>query len=165
MNLSAVRLRLAYRLFLAVITAIALFVIWSGWRLKYYGPLGPGPGFFPVWIGILLALACLAALFNSLAEGRDEAGTPFFEDAEGGKRVLLVIVALLALWPGLKYLGFRLAMLAFVWVVPRVFGARPLWQRAALALLLSFGVAYGFERGLGVELPAPDLEFLQALGF
>ena len=165
MNLSAVRLRMVYRLFLLVITAIALFVSWSGWRLKYYGPLGPGPGFFPVWVGILLALACICALFSSLAKGRDEEGIPFFEDAEGGKSVLLVIVALLALWPGLKYLGFRLTMLVFVWVVPRVFGARPLWQRAAIAVLLSFGVAFGFERGLGVQLPEPELEFLQALGF
>ena len=151
----------AYRAFLLLFIAAGGFVVYSGLRLKYYGVLGPGPGFFPVWVGVLLVAACLLALGENLREGASSAS--FFSDPASGRRVLWVLLSLAALWLALKFAGFRLAMLGFVLVVPQVFGRQRPGRWLAVSLVLSFGVAYVFERWLGVELPAPALDSLQAL--
>ena len=154
----------AYRLFLACVTLAALFVVYSGWRLKYYGALGPGPGFFPVWIGALLAVVGLVALVQTWVGAARDDKRAFVDDHSGGRRVLAIVLALLGVGLGLKFLGFRLTMLVFVLMVPSIIERQKWWLRITLALLLSFGVGLVFERWLGVELPRPSIEWLQDAG-
>ena len=152
----------AYRGFLALLAAAGGFLVASGLDSKYWRLLGPGPGFFPIWVGGLLTACALAALLQSLVTARTAAG--FFATAEGKRRVLQVAFALALLWLGLAIFGFRLATFAFLLVVLGFLGSQSVRVRITSALVLSFGVAYVFERWLGVPLPAPAFEILQGFG-
>jgi hypothetical protein len=45
-----------------VLLGFALFVVWQALRLPYWAQTAPGPGFVPLWLGVLLAAAALALL-------------------------------------------------------------------------------------------------------
>ncbi len=36
----------------AVLAAFGIYVIWVAVKLPYVSDVGPGPGFFPLWLGI-----------------------------------------------------------------------------------------------------------------
>lgn len=152
----------AKRGFLLALASFAGFLIYSGFHLKYYVRTGPGPGFFPIWIGALLACGTLGLLARSFMEQDDT--EPFFPSREAATGVFAVLAALLATWFGLKYFGYRLTILAFCLFVPRVFGKQPLILTIATALFMSFAVGVIFERWLGVFLPDPSIEILKRLG-
>jgi putative tricarboxylic transport membrane protein len=147
---------------LSVLIAAGAFLIVSGLQLRYYVRTGPGPGFFPVWIGALLAASSLYLLVETFRsrDGRE----PFFPTGEAAKRLGLIVMLLLAAWVALEYLGYRLAILGFALVAPRLFGKQSTVTTIVVALIASFGVAYVFEKWLGVWLPTPQIEFLQRLG-
>lgn len=142
--------------------AIGLLLLATGIQLRYYVRTGPGPGFFPVWIGILLSISCLWALVGSFVHAHDV--TPFLPSREAGVRVGLVLLGLLATWLLLEYLGFRLAILLFALFVPRVLGRQSMLTVVGVAILASFGIGYVFETWLGVYLPRSSFEALSILG-
>lgn len=152
----------AKRGFLILLACFAGFLIFNGLHLKYYVRTGPGPGFFPIWIGGLLALGAMSLLVKSYFDDAD--GENFFQSQEAALGVIWVVAALVITWFGLKYLGFRLAILFFCLIVPRVFGTQPIVTTIAVAVFASFGVAYAFEKWLGVFLPEPAFEMLKILG-
>ena len=45
-------------------TVFSAFVVWEAWNLEYYTPLGPGAGYFPLWLGILMGGLSLAWLIQ-----------------------------------------------------------------------------------------------------
>jgi hypothetical protein len=45
---------------------LGLWVMWYAVDLVYYTPVGPGPGFFPMWLGGALAILSFAILALSL---------------------------------------------------------------------------------------------------
>lgn len=160
---AAMRADYVLRAFSVFLAGLGVFVVTSGFQLKYYGVLGPGPGFFPIWIGSLLVGACLVLLGQSLfVRSKSER---FFPSSDAAIRVLAVLLSLAAIWFALKYFGFRLAILLFTLCVPRILGRQSPVVAVAVALLASFGVAYAFEAWLGVPLPEPAFELLKALGF
>lgn len=147
---------------LAVMIAAGVFFVVTGLQLRYYVRTGPGPGFFPVWIGALLAASSLYLMVQSFRA--KEGVEPFFPSREAAQRVALVVLSLVCVWVALDYLGFRLAILGFALIVPQLFGRQSIVTTVVIAVIASFGVAYGFEKWLGVWLPTPTFEFLQRLG-
>jgi len=148
---------------LVVLIAVGAFLVFNGLHLRYYMRTGPGPGFFPVWIGTALAVTSLLLIVRSFVASENDG--PFFPSREAAQRVALAIASLICTWLALEYLGFRLAIFCFALVVPRLIARQSMLTSLIVALTASFGVGYAFEKWLGVFLPAPDLEFLQRLGF
>lgn len=151
------------RAFALCFAALGAFVVASGFKLKYYGVLGPGPGFFPIWLGSILVVACLVLFFRSFFVRAES--EPFFASSDAAIRVLAVVLSLAAIWLALHYLGFRLAILSFALFVPRILGRQSPVIAGTVALILSFGVGFAFETWLGVPLPEPAFESLKSLGF
>ncbi len=152
----------AKRLFLLALAGFSAFLIYSGFHLKYYVRTGPGPGFFPIWIGALLAFGSLMLLAQSFMETFEREA--FFPSREAATGVFTVLAALFAAWFGLKYFGYRLTIFAFCLFVPRVFGRQPRVLTILVALFMSFGVGFIFEKWLGVFLPDPSIDLLKNLG-
>lgn len=148
---------------LVVLIGAAVLVIVNGLRLRYYVRTGPGPGFFPIWVGGILAGCGLLLLGQSFFDG--DRTERFFLSREAALRVLTIVLSLAVVWAGLEYLGFRLAVFAFAIIVPRVLGSQSWAVTAGVALTASFGVAYGFEKWLGIQLPRSTFEPLAAIGF
>ena len=136
-----------------VFLLLSAFLGYHAWRLSYYTPLGPGPGFFPLWICILLAL--LAAFVFLRATFRESNALPegFFAPASGYRRIAAVVIALSAVAILMPTLGFRLTMLGFYLALLSLLGRRHPLETLILALIGSFGVFYLFVEFLSHPLP------------
>ncbi len=146
-------------------TAIGLFVAWHGYRLKIEGLYGPGPGFFPFWIGLGITLLGLVWL----AQASWRPVPPMPADFLPARPQLLglgaIIGAMAAFAALLRPLGFNLAMLGLLLFLFFVIDRKHAAAKLIIALLGSFGVHHVFEETLRVPLPYAALPLFQQLGF
>ena len=147
-------MRRPYQIAGGVLLALAGFIAFESLKLRYYTPLGPGPGFFPFWLSIVLAglASCLilqATLAHPQAMSKD-----FFASRTGYLKMGAVVLALVATTAFLERLGFRLTMLAMYLFLLCTLGRQNLIVTVVVALAGSFGVYYLFVRWLAVPLPA-----------
>ena len=127
----------------------------------------PGPGFFPMVVGVFLivtALGCLVQEFLPRVSGRDPAApSAASEDAAAvPERNLAKTAQLTALMIAyifiLKPLGFPLAICAFLALAIRIFGYRRWLPTLAMAAIIA-GISYvSFVLWLKVPLPLGILE-------
>jgi putative tricarboxylic transport membrane protein len=101
------------------LTGCAFFLLsvglgYASSSLKYYTPLGPGPGFFPVWMCIFLGLLSLCVVVQSSRHSLVGLPNDFLPTRRGALRMFVVVVELFLLALLLPVLGFRLTMLAFM---------------------------------------------------
>lgn len=146
-------MRLAWQVTGLVLLAAAALVAVEGVQLRYWTPLGPGAGFFPIWLAGLLALLALGMVVQA------RFGTPVAaEQAEpltrpGALRVAGVVVALCAVAGLMEPLGFRLTMTLLLFGLLVLLGGQRPVLAAAIALVGGFGGHALFDRVLGVALP------------
>ena len=60
----------------ACLAAFGIYVISVAARLDYVSEVGPGPGFFPLWLGIGLVLFASGLMLASLSISRSKAPWP-----------------------------------------------------------------------------------------
>lgn len=145
--------------------ALGAFLAWQGTRLRIDGDFGPGPGFFPFWIGV--ALMTLAGLWMAQLVFRpaDASGAAFLPSRESRGRLAVVFAALIGFMLLLRPVGFDLAMLSLLLVLFFTVDRRFIVAKIVIAFAASFGVHWLFERLLSVPLPYASLPALQQLGF
>jgi putative tricarboxylic transport membrane protein len=142
-----------YQITSVVLMLVAAFLARESLRLRYYTPLGPGPGFFPLWLSLLLALLA-AAMFWQATFGKPEAmPADFYTDRRGYLRMGAVVAALVGVIMLIGPLGFRLVMLAFYLFVLTALGRQHPLLTAIIALAGSFGVYHVFVKWLATPLP------------
>jgi putative tricarboxylic transport membrane protein len=120
--------------------------------------LGPGPGFFPFWLGLIGAILSVAILVQvTLARADEGTAVSVAPDLAPDRRMALqaigVLIALTAAAVLFEPLGYRLTMLPFIVGVLLVLGARSAIAIALTALAGSFGVFHVFYYWLKVPLP------------
>lgn len=150
-------------------------VIFSSFGLGYWTTLGPGPGFFPFWIGLLLAISSAVWLVQAL-RGNPNVGPQPEEPAvintenvtitrTAKKRPLwTVLLSLVVMASLLDVLGFQLTMFAFLLFQLKFQGGRKWLESLIIALVGSFGVFYLFTEVLQVTLPTSGIDLLEDLG-
>jgi len=139
----------------AVAALLLIFAVFAyeSFKLSLSDTLGPGPGFFPFWLGALgavLSVILLVQLHLGRVDVSDEALV--FEPA-GMRSVAAALGGLIAATALLDVLGFRMAMLFLIPFLLVVLGAR---NRTAIAICAgagSFGVYHVFFDLLKVPLP------------
>ena len=122
-------------------------------RLSYYSSLGPGPGFFPLWLCGLLAILALAMIAQATLGGDGPLPVDFFPDRTGALRIAVAILALFATAATMSLVGFRIGAFVFYVVLLVAFGRRNPLEILALAAIGSFGVYALFSRVLSQPLP------------
>ena len=140
---------------IATIALLIFFALFSyeSFKLSLSDTLGPGPGFFPFWLGVLgavLAVVLLVQLHSGHVDVSDEALT---FDLAGRRSVMVTLIALVAATGLLDVLGFRLAMLVLIAFLLVVLRARSRLAIAICAIAGSFGVYHVFFELLKVPLP------------
>lgn len=133
--------------------ALALFLGWHATRLPYYSSLGPGPGFFPVWLCGILAGLALIVLVGTLRGAGDQASTSFWPDREAWLPLLAVIGGLTFVVLTMEAVGYVAAMFVFYLVLVVLLGTRAPLAIIAVTLLGSFGTSTVFSRYLKQALP------------
>jgi putative tricarboxylic transport membrane protein len=133
--------------------------------MEYLTSIGPGPGFFPWWLGLLLTGLSAAWLVSAVWHPVPEANRRFLPEWRGLRRILLVMGAIIAVGLAMESIGFQIAMFAFVVFVLTALGWRRWGLTVILSAVLSFGVYHAFTRWLDVNLPQASIEILKRWGF
>ena len=144
--------------------ALSAFVVWESWNLEYYTKLGPGAGFFPLWLGVAIGGLSLVWLVQVSARKGRPKDAAFLPERGGIVRILSVLAALVAVAVLMDLLGFQLAMFVFLVFLLLVLGRQALWLTLIVALLGSVVVYRVFGSYLDVQLPPASLAFLARLG-
>jgi putative tricarboxylic transport membrane protein len=158
-------LRRVYQVAAVLFLALGIYMVVEARRMEYFTPIGPGAGFFPFWLGALMAVLAVAWLgqvsFGSLAFTPPD----FVPDRAGATRIVAVLLALVLLTGLVDRVGYCLTMLAFALGLLVGVGRQPLTASLPIALAASFGLYYVFRYWLGVQLPPSSLALLSDLGF
>ena len=133
--------------------SFGVYVAFEALKLPYVSEFGPGPGFFPLWIGIGLTLLSLllivANLFASTAveNSESQSGTAVGRALVGWSGLMLAIGLL-------HWLGFGLSLALLAAFLILALERRSPW----VAISVAFGLALGFHAifvlALGLSLPA-----------
>lgn len=138
----------------ATMMAICVFAIWQSLLLSLTDRLGPGPGFFSFWLallGVIFAGLLMLDVWRKRVIASDDA---IFPRGESAFRVLTIIAAVAGATLLMGWVGFELAMLAFIAVLTFALGERRWYAIGLFAIAGSFGVYYVFTRWLDVLLPS-----------
>jgi putative tricarboxylic transport membrane protein len=151
-------MRRFYQITGAALLLLAVFVALESLKLKYYTNQGPGPGFFPFWLSLLLGALAIIILLQAL-RSPEPMPPDFFASRTGYLRMAAVMAALAGTTALLDPLGFRLTMLAMYLFLLYTFGQRRPVVMTLVSLAGSFGVYHMFVRWLKVPLPIGVLGF------
>lgn len=133
--------------------ALFCFAIWQSLLIPFGDRLGPGPGFFPFWLGLLGAVLSAALIFEVSRLPADDPKDKLTPDISAIGRILAVLVLLTAAALFLDTLGFRLTALGFTLLLLPALGARSLIAIPIVSAVASFGVFHTFYYWLKVPLP------------
>jgi hypothetical protein len=78
----------------------------------YWGPTGPGSGFFPFWLGVTMAVLAVIFLVGAIRQ-RDPGGT-WLPDGRGVRRLAAVVGATVLFVVLLPFVGMTLATALFL---------------------------------------------------
>lgn len=132
---------------------LALFVGYLSTKLTYFTSLGPGPGFFPFWLSVILAALAVVMFMTAVRSPSEPLPEDFFSSTSGYLKSATAVLALIATATFIDRFGFIVTMVAFYAVLLFVFGRRHIVEIAALVFIGSFGVYYLFTKLLGAPLP------------
>ena len=145
----------AWRIAGAAFAAVCAFWAYESWQLSLQDALGPGPGFFPFCLslaGVLLSVMLILQGRPAAASGSEEE-QPLLPPGDALRKVILVLVALIAVTALLDVIGYRIAVAIFSAFLLYTLGARSWWVIVAFALAAGFGVHALFSDLLKVPLP------------
>jgi putative tricarboxylic transport membrane protein len=133
------------------LAALAGYIVVQAAGWEYMGPDGPGPGFFPLWYGVAMAVLSLALVASSALRGA-QAGEERIDWSKTG-RAFAAWLAFAVAVAAVKLAGFLIAFAALTFFLVAVLYRRPLKVAAAVAAG-STAAFYGlFSLALGVALP------------
>lgn len=148
-----------------LIVAFSLWVMASAMQLTYWTSLGPGPGFFPFWLGVFMATFSgiwFVQLWLKPLEGR---AIDFVPNRAGLARIASLILSVAVFGLLVEQVGFSVLMFVFLLFLLVVLGRQNALVTLAVSIIGSFGVYYLFTNYLNVHLPESSIAFLRDLGF
>ena len=144
-----------YAHFISVIFWLALGLLLSLWSLSYnIGTLTqPGPGFYPLGLGILLILFSLTLLVQGIRSSPTTKKVSPFSVSGGWKKVAYAVLVLLLLTFFFETIGYLLTFFLLIMLLMAGAGMRS-WKRILLAAFFSaLGVYLVFVLLLKQPLP------------
>jgi hypothetical protein len=120
----------------------------------------PGSGFFPFYLGLLLALLAAIHLAQSRRRGRDLPAEMADAARQGSWQRVLLFLGATALATGLfTVIGYPLAAFALMALLLYILGVRR-WMRCLFIALFAAGASYAlFVRWLQIPLPTAGFGF------
>jgi len=136
------------------LAATFAYFAYESFQLSLRDALGPGPGFFPFWLGMIGAVLAIVLLIQVRLDRVDLGTERLVFDRAGMKNAVLVLVGLIVATALLEVVGFRVSMLLLIPYLLLVLGARNRVAIGICSVAGSFGVYYVFFDVLKVSLPA-----------
>ena len=142
----------------AVTLLFGLVTVWLSIQMKIWVSFGPGPGFFPFTMGILLSFLSILWVIEAHRRGYS------VEESVDRSRVFGVIGSLLVLALLMDVIGYQITMALFLFFHMKIIGKQKWIASIIVTLAGSFGAYALFSNLLSVRLPVADIAFLQGLG-
>lgn len=136
-----------------LIIGVAAFFAWESARLPYYTAVGPGAGFFPLWLAIGLGALSLFVLLNSFRVPDEVVIEEFYPGRAGVFRIAATIASLGLYVAVLDMVGFRITTFVFCMALLHIYGRPKIWVAPLVSLAVSLGVHHGLVSWLQVYLP------------
>lgn len=136
---------------------VAGIVIYDSNRIGFgWAPEGPEAGYFPFYIGVLIAIASIVNLIQA-ARSSDLASKTFVERVQF-RSVLAVLVPMTIYIVTIYFVGIYVASVLFIAIFMRWLGRFGWTKIAPVALLVPIGLFLMFEIWFLVPLPKGPLE-------
>ena len=147
-----------------LVMAFGAVVAYQSWRLgARWTSDGPGAGYFPFYIGLILGISGVGVLVQSIkAKTRD---TDAFVDGGQLKRVLSVLLPAAVYVLACMFLGFYVASAIYIALFMIVLGKYPPAKSVLLAVVVNAVFFAMFEVWFKVPLFKGSLEPLRFLGY
>ena len=103
------------RVFSIICMGLSLWLVLESQKFQYLSKFGPGPGFLPFWLGIILGLIALFAFANTFSGKREHEGDePRLPGWRSLGRVGLIMLIMAGFALFVNTLGFVLTVFLFV---------------------------------------------------
>ena len=130
----------------------------SGWTSD-----GPGAGYFPFYIGIILCIAGAGTLYQALFGKKRN--TEIFVDGEQLKRVLVVLIPAAVYVAAIQLVGLYIASAVYIAAFMILLGKFSRFKSVAIALIITVIFFFMFEVWFKVPLHKGYLDPLAFLGY
>ncbi len=159
------------QIFGSMLLAVFLFLAyWSRATLMYWSEgstVGPGPGFFPFWICVILSGLTAYWLVQVTMQPGAAISKDFLPDRAGAMMFGLVFADMIVFTAIMDSVGFPVAMFIFCMVMVFALGTRTvlnmvLYTIFSLVVTAFFTIVFG--RWLEVAFPTAQIAFIKAMG-
>jgi hypothetical protein len=131
------------------VLALGMAVIFFSRQLPYHSDYGPGPGFLPMWIGVVLVICSMIVTVQELRAANK--GETFFQPrTRMAVKVLVVIAIAFLLFP---LLGFSVGFGLFICATMRLMGGHRWVTCGVAAVVTAVGIHFLFGHWLDIPLP------------
>jgi hypothetical protein len=117
--------------------------------LPYGGEFGPGPGFLPLWLGVILSVAAVPVIVTGCRS--PESGGRFFRPET--LQAVKVLGMILAVFLALPILGFSAGLALITGGGMRILGKHAWLSCAATVIGTAIAIHYLFGQWLSIPLP------------
>jgi Tripartite tricarboxylate transporter TctB family len=145
-------------LILGITVASGSWKLGAGWTTD-----GPGSGYFPFYIGMLLCIAGLGVMYQSLL-GKDK-NTDIFVDEVQLKRVLSIFIPACVYVLGVQFLGLYVASAIYIALFMIILGKFSKFKSVTTSLAVIVLFFFMFEVWFKVPLFKGSLDPLAFLGY
>jgi uncharacterized membrane protein len=132
-----------------VVLLLGIAIVFFSYQLPYESEYGPGPGFLPLWLGIVLIGSAVFVLLNILRK-HVKADT-FLKP--GTKQSAMMFILIFISFLLLPLLGFAVGLAFFCGLTMRVMGKHS-WMACSFTTVgLAIGIHFVFGQWLNIPLP------------
>jgi hypothetical protein len=137
-----------------VLLVIAGFITWGSLSLPYGNIHNPGPGFFPLWLGMILGAMAVGLILKSTRQKED---AKLLQDILSEKvrweKVFLVLIALILYGSLMNYFGFLIVTFLLLAFLLYFIEPHPWKTVVGWTLIGAFGAYLIFEVWMKLRLP------------
>jgi putative tricarboxylic transport membrane protein len=136
-----------------VLLVLAGYVIFEAWQMPPSGTFGPGSGFFPFWLGILLAGLSLILVVGAAVRPKDSTDVSPFPARQALFAVAKVLGGLILFTLLMETMGFIVNTFIFVVYLMKVVPRERWWMAILIAVATTACLYIVFQVLLGITLP------------
>lgn len=147
-----------------LILILGVTVVMSAMDLGHrWGTDGPGSGYFPFYIGVILTI-CSGVIFFQALFGKNK-NTEIFVDSEQLKRVLTVLIPAALFVASIEFLGMYVANALYIALFMIILGKNSILKSVLVGLGTQIVFFMAFEVWFKVPLYKGSLDLLGFLGY
>lgn len=139
----------------AIILCLGIISLIISFQYSYSGIVGPGPGFFPLWLSVILIILAPIYMYESYKE--KNVSNEEWPKGESMKRILFIMISLIFFLLLFVLFGFIVASIVFLALL--FYKEYKWYMTATLSVGITFIIYFLFNTLLKAYLPTSGILF------